>query len=99
MSVTANNWPGIARHGVYSDCFCYGDNEGCACGPEEKALRLFADGLVSEAMSPSDREWCLSEIERVEGHERAEHTTDTDRELANGVLTAWTDFCRDKGLL
>lgn len=29
----------------------------------------------------------------------AERANDADRHIANGVLDAWTDYCRDKGLL
>jgi len=99
MSETISTARGIARHGLDSACWCYGDaSDGCACGPEEKALRIIAGGKAG-AMSAGDREWCLDEIAKVEGYSRADHLDEPDHLLANSVLSAWTDFCRDKGLL
>lgn len=49
-------------------------------------------------MTPEQREWCLSEIDQVEGYERADHEASSDEALADAVLAAWTDFCRDKGM-
>jgi hypothetical protein len=43
--------------------------------------------------------WCLKEIDSVEGHSDDDHLKDTDAELARGVINAWTDYCRDKGLI
>jgi len=97
MSVTARNWQGIERHGV-GDCFCWGDLESCVCPPLEKALRVIAAG-IGGPLTEAEREQCFREIDRVKGHSRADHADATDAELANGVLSAWTDFCRDKGLL
>jgi hypothetical protein len=45
------------------------------------------------------REWCLDEIDRVEGFRRRDYELLDDSELARGVLDAWLDFARDKGLL
>jgi hypothetical protein len=50
-------------------------------------------------MTPEQREWCLNEIGQIEGYERDEHIPDSDADLARTVLHAWTDYCRDKGLL
>ena len=50
-------------------------------------------------MSPAEREGCLQEIAKVEGYERKHYETATDQMLARGVLSAWTDAARDKGLL
>ena len=97
MSVTARNWPGIERYGI-GDCYCYGDSEGCVCPPLEKAIRVIAGGH-GEPLTAADRETCLREIEKVEGYRRADYEPLPDQELAKGVLDAWTDFCRDKGLL
>ena len=41
----------------------------------------------------------LSELDRVEGYDRADYVEATDQELCRGVLQSWMDFCRDKGLL
>jgi hypothetical protein len=50
-------------------------------------------------MSPDQREACLIEIAAVEGHEREDYDGADDALLARGVLGAWTDYCRDKGLM
>jgi hypothetical protein len=50
-------------------------------------------------MTPIQRDACLEEIAHVEGYDRADYAHVDDRDLARGVLSAWTDFCRDKGLL
>ena len=72
----------------------------CACGAEERVLRGYIDGLQSLAlMTVAQREWCLDEIGQVEGYRRSEHEQDSDADLASTVLHAWTDYCRDKGLL
>ena len=79
---------------------CMGDS-GCICPTEERALRgwMRGDPYIRD-MSEDQREWCLREIERVEGHYREDHEgISNDAELARGVLNAWTDYCRDKGLL
>lgn len=65
----------------------------------ERALRGWQDGRMAAPMTPDQRETCLAEIERVEGYSRGDHERDIDKELARTVLTAWTDYCRDKGLL
>jgi hypothetical protein len=82
-------------------CVCYEPEEGlsCICANEERALRGYAAGLVLPPMTAAQREWCLSEIDSVEGYRRKEYETETDKDLARGVLHAWVDFCRDKGLL
>lgn len=72
---------------------------GCACGPEERVLRGWIDGRVLQPMTPDQREYCLREIERVEGYRRSDYEAANDALLALGVLDAWTDYCRDKGLL
>ncbi len=50
-------------------------------------------------MTAEQREFCLTEIGNVEGYRRADYEESDDADLASGVLSAWTDFCRDKGLL
>jgi hypothetical protein len=65
--------------------------------PNERALRCFVYGVLTVPMSREQREWCLSEIGSVEGYDRENHETSNDRDLAGAVLSAWRDYCRDKG--
>lgn len=79
---------------------CSADSEGCACGKDERVLRAYKRrefGLPP--MTPEQRKWCLDEIGSVEGYTREEWVDMDDDLLASGVLSAWTDYCRDKGLL
>jgi hypothetical protein len=69
------------------------EDGGCACGLTERVLR------AGGPFNAEQREWCLQEIARVEGHRREDHETDTDKELGRSVLSAWVDYCRDKGLM
>lgn len=80
-------------------CYCYGTTEPCICGMTEKALRGWSGGSIKERMTPEQRDWCLNEIDNTEGYRREDYQTTTDELLANGVLSAWVDYCRDKGLL
>jgi len=81
-------------------CICPGmggEDGGCVCPKAERALRAISRGdyeLTDEA-----REWCLDQIASVEGYERSHYKDEADRHVARGVLDAWTDYCRDKGLL
>jgi hypothetical protein len=81
-------------------CICYPNMgiEGCMCGKTERALRMWSGGNTKE-MTGEQREWCMQEIDSVEGHDRISRAHDTDAELARAVLTVWQDYCRDKGLL
>ena len=81
------------------ECPCYGIPEECACMEAEAVLRCYIAGYVQTAMSPAQRETCLQEIEQVESFRREDYAEATDRDLARGVLDAWVDYCRDKGLL
>lgn len=73
---------------------------GCVCPPAEMALRGWSDRRDGmPAMTADQREWCLNEIGQVEGYQRAEYESCDDADLARGVLDAWTDYCRDKGLM
>jgi hypothetical protein len=77
-------------------CICgYGDC--CVCPTTEKALRaiLHADLKMTE----EQREWCKREIDKVEGHGRNDYIDADDSTIAGGVLNAWVDYARDKGLL
>ena len=78
---------------------CMGDEEYCACPDMERALRGWVAGKVGVPMTQDQRMRCLSEIGRVEGYEVADYTYATDASLAGGVLSAWTDYARDKGLI
>lgn len=84
-------------------CQCYLNPvlaEQCECPDAERALRAWTgQSPLVPAMTPEQREWCLSEIDSVEGYRRSDYESDTDAHVARGVLDAWTDFCRDKGLL
>lgn len=50
-------------------------------------------------MTKEQREWCLNEIDQIEGYSRQHYEACSDDLLANGVLSAWVDYCRDKGLM
>ena len=78
---------------------CYGRDDRCVCSEMERALRGWQRGDVMPDMTDEQRELCLSEIGRVEGYTRADYEGLSDRDVASGVLSAWTDYCRDKGLL
>jgi hypothetical protein len=49
-------------------------------------------------MTPAERDWCRDEIARIEGYTEKDAEGD-DADVARTVLSAWTDYCRDKGLL
>ncbi len=70
---------------------------GCICGDSERVLRAVQRDEIK--LTPEQREWCLNEVSRVEGYDRADHVNDFDRTLAGAVLSAWTDYCRDKGMI
>lgn len=84
-------------------CTCEGwsDESGmCLCAQPngaEKVLRFVMN--VDGHLTPEQREYCLSEINQVEGHSRADHEKDSDTDLARATIDAWADYCRDKGLL
>lgn len=81
-------------------CQCEGHplaSEGCICPPDERFLRYVKAG--HGALTDEQRERCLDEIATVEGYERSDYEGDTDAGIAGGVISAWIDYCRDKGLL
>jgi hypothetical protein len=80
-------------------CVCPGYAECCVCSPAERALRAYAYGAAPLPMTDTQRNACLMEIGGVEGYDREDYLDATDQELAHGVLSAWTDYCRDLGLL
>lgn len=78
-------------------CLC-GYGECCVCPDTERALRrVIADGSIK--LDAEQREWCLREIDKVEGHGRNDYVGADDSTVAAGVLNAWVDYCRDKGLM
>jgi hypothetical protein len=88
---TLIQWPAV-------NCQCVVYPENCICSPCEMALRAWGGGFT-QPMTPDQREFCLSEIDSVEGFRREDHESDTDQQLARATLDAWLDYCRDKGLL
>jgi len=93
---------------VVEHCHCYpqeeleANNRGkthCVCGITEKALRGWINGRIVTPMTIEQREWCYSEIDSVEAHDREDYLKGTDFKLAIGVLSAWKDYCQDKGLI
>lgn len=84
------------------ECLCYtqGQCMPCVCGFTERALRAWKSGSLNiDPMTPEQREWCLKEIESIEGYSREDSVSADDSQLANTVLSAWTDYCRDKGMI
>lgn len=84
------NWP-------YVECCSSEDVGECACGKAERYLRYLLNS--GKPLTDEQRAWCLSEIERVEGYDRADYEAEPSHVVARGVLNAWTDYCRDKGLM
>ena len=80
-------------------CPCYGNPALCLCLPVERVLRAYMAQAPMPALTPEQREACLEEIALVEGYDRHDYEESDDQELARGVLSAWVDYCRDKGLL
>ncbi len=77
---------------------CMGpEQEGCMCGREERALRAISASQYRQ-MTSAEREWCRLEILRVEGYDESDCNV-CDSQLASTTLSAWQDYCRDKGLL
>ncbi|MDR6397966.1 hypothetical protein ACTOWA_00320 [Herbaspirillum seropedicae] len=86
--------------GLSAPCCYEGRIESCVCGvdSDERALRAYNQGIDLPPMTATQREFCLKEISAVEGYDRADYTDATDGQLANGVLCAWMDSARDKGM-
>lgn len=80
-------------------CSCMSEEPDCLCGTasEERALRYIA-AVPCPPMTAEQRAWCRAEILSVEGYD---HVADdiSDSELAETVMHAWTDYCRDKGMI
>lgn len=90
MSMTQTPMPGPLPS---VSCQCYGDENMCVCGDDERILR------AGVPLTADQREWCLNEIASVEGHERQDYESHNDSELGRAVISAWRDYCRDKGLM
>lgn len=90
--MSATDWPNVR-------CCMGEDAPHCLCPAMEAALRGWKRGDPMAAMTAEQRAACLDEIDRIEGYRRSDHEADTDADLAGTVLSAWTDYCRDKGLL
>ncbi len=84
----------------YMDCVCLSPAEqeesGCMCTLEERALRHCIAGKAT--LTPEQRKYCHDQIVAVEGYSESD-TKGDDADIARTVLHAWTDYCRDKGLL
>ena len=84
----------------YMDCMCLAPAEqeesGCMCTLEERALRHCMAGKTT--LKPEQRKYCHDQIVAVEGYSERD-TEGDDADVARTVLHAWTDYCRDKGLL
>lgn len=82
-------------------CACWDPQDqaeiGCVCGDSERVLRHIV--RTHGKLSDDQREWCLREIDQVEGHSRADFKLCDDATIAAGVMSAWVDYARDKGLL
>jgi hypothetical protein len=78
-------------------CGCFEDPEICMCLAAERALRhvIRTRGKLTE----EQREWCLTEIDQVEGYDRSTLAGYADDDVAQAVLNAWADYARDKGML
>lgn len=72
----------------------------CLCaraGGAERVLRFVME--TDGRLAPAQREWCLAEIDSIEGFRRQDYEASTDAEIASATIDAWIDYCRDKGML
>lgn len=91
--------PEIVRDLSWPEAPCCAEPSSCVCPQEERALRAWSTEKPMPPMTDNQREWCLREIDQVEGFRRREHECDSDQDLARTVLDAWLDYCWDKGLI
>jgi len=78
---------------------CQGPNSTvCICGAEERIIRAYILGEVTEPMTASQRMWCIDEaVYAGEGlYGREELSVMPDKELAGCVLTAWIEYANSK---
>jgi len=84
----------------FMDCMCLTRTEqeesGCLCSLEERAIRHCIAGKAT--LTPEQRKYCHDQIVAVEGYDESD-AQGSDADVASTVLRAWTDFCRDKGML
>lgn len=83
-------------------CLCHDagptdDGPGCMCGISERVIRHIIRGQAT--FTPEQKEWALKEIGSIEGYTRKDYETRSDAEIAQGVMEAWVDYARDKGVL
>jgi len=81
---------------------CYeGSGCPCVCLHGERVLRAISNEGIEYKMTAKQRDWCVSEIVHCcEDHEPENvYRSMSDVSLANAVLLAMADYCRDKGLL
>ncbi|OHD28241.1 MAG: hypothetical protein A2Y38_25290 [Spirochaetes bacterium GWB1_59_5] len=71
------------------------------CVNDEAVLRSYdrCGDTRPPAMNVHQREWCLQEINEVEGWNRDDYEAVPDQELARAVVQAWGDYARDKGVV
>lgn len=71
------------------ECVCWLPNNGfaCSCSKAQRSLFRFASSK-DLCMTEDQREECLTEIEKVEGHTRQRHVDDSSWNLAFAVLAA-----------
>ena len=84
---------------IWPEAPCCQPGDSCVCGPMERVLRAYCDGVDMPAMTKEQREECLRQIDSAEGYEASEHANESDRDLSRTVIGAWTEYCRDQGLI
>lgn len=75
---------------------------GCVCDPAERYLRHLASGRNGDRiMTEEQKAWCVAEIRACgDATNQPDHFDDyDDRAMAMSVLSAWSDYARDKGLI
>lgn len=92
------NWPALADYCCMpEELFCSTD---CCCGSTERVLHAYQDQRPDlPLMTVEQRLWCVDQIRQVEGRVAIEYADLPDALLAGEVLVAWTDYCKDKGLI
>jgi hypothetical protein len=78
-------------------CLGDGTDECQYCPKEERALRAISAGQY-RPMSEAERDYCKRQIAAVEGYSGAD-AEGADADVARTVISAWRDYCRDKGML
>lgn len=90
--------------GIHAPCCWDGTQDvgmPCACGPEERVLRAYIDGLPNlPPMTAEQKYWCLDEIGSVEGYDRLDYDSIKIRTWlvlfsVHGLTTAEIRGCYD----